>query len=102
LSTRPPIASFLKLPAALSSAHDHLNGKNTTAANVKSSGQFKSVNVVEHQASPSIHLKMSKKPRVEIVDKNQPPIASFLKSMLQVSLLVFLFTFVFDHTNNQI
>ncbi len=52
---QPPIASFLKLTAASSSAHDHLNGNNATGANVKSSGQFKSVNVVEHQASPSIH-----------------------------------------------
>jgi hypothetical protein len=40
---QPRIASFLQqLPAASSSALGHLNGKDTTAANVTSSGQLKS------------------------------------------------------------
>jgi hypothetical protein len=37
------------------SAHVHLSSNHTLVANIKSSGQFKSVNVAKHQASPSIH-----------------------------------------------
>ena len=98
------IGSFFKAPAASSSAHGHLNGNDTTAANAKTPDQF---NSAIHSLSVRPTLQLSEQithhgaanssvSRALDDDLNEKTHSLHaVKSMLQVALLVFFIHFCF-------
>ena len=98
------IGSFFKPPAASSSAHGHLNGNDTTAANAKTPGQFNSA-TQPLSVRPTLPLSQqitqygaenSSVSRALDADLNAKTHSLHaVKSMLQVALLVFFIHFCF-------